>query len=303
MSVILITGSTGFLGSRLVKRLCESGHRVRAMVVNNDPMIHRLKGINCEIVTGDISDPATLDSCMKGVRCVFHLAAILVSDEPGRFHQINYIGTKNVVDAAVKAGVVHFNYVSAAAASYKKRTTYGETKFLSEQLMKEKKNTTNFTIFRPTLLYGPGGGGQELVIYIEQLRKFKWCIPMVGSGKALKRWVCVDDVIEGLSLAVNKPVSYGKIYNLGGGSAHSMREFTVMLCQQLGIQKRIVPVPVTLCRSLACILNAFQRKPILKSDTILGVTMDADFSIEEAQKDLGYNPIGFKEGLKRCFDA
>lgn len=299
--MILVTGGTGFMGSLLVKRLVEKGHTVRAMAIENDPLLSNLEGVDCDIVTGDITRPQTLELSMKDVRTIFHLAAVLFSDNPELFHRINYEGTKNVVNKAVESGIEHFVYISAAAADYEVRTTYGETKIQAEQLMKEKRGKTNFTIIRPTLIYGAGGGGQELVMYINQLKKFKLFIPIVGTGEARKRWVWINDVIEGLTLLVYKPITYGKTYNFGGGSAHSMREYTEMLCGQLSINKAIVPIPVTICYSIAWFLKIIQNKPILKRDTILGVTMDADFSIEEANRDIGYNPIDFKEGLKKCF--
>ena len=297
--MILVTGGTGFMGSRLVKQLVEKGHTVRAMAIENDRQLPNLEGVDCEIVIGDITKPQTLEEPMKGVKTVFHLAAVLVSDNPELFHRINYEGTRNVVDKAVEAGVEHFVYISAAAANYKVRTTYGETKIQAEQLMKKKRGNTNFTIIRPTLIYGPGGGGQELVMYIEQLKKFKGFTPLVGAGKVMKRWVWINDVIEGLTLLVDNPVTYGKMYNFGGGSAHTMREYTEMLSRQFGINKPIVPIPVPVCYAIAWFLKIVQKKPILKRDTILGVTMDADFSIEEAKRDLGYAPISFDEGLKK----
>jgi NADH dehydrogenase len=202
----------------------------------------------------------------------------------------------------VAAGVKSFVYVSAAAANYDTRTVYGDTKYESEQLMREKRGETNFTIVRPTLMYGEGGGGQELVMYINRLKKSKWFVPLVGSGKSMKRWVWVDDVIKGLALLVDKPEAYGKIYNFGGGSAHTMREYTEMLCKQLGITKPIVPIPLSICYAIAAVLKRIQKNPLLKRDTILGVTMDADFSIDEARRDLGYDPIHFDEGIKTITD-
>lgn len=297
--MILVTGGTGFLGSRLVKRLLEKGHAVRAMAVRNDPLLANLEGVPCEIAYGDITQADTLDECMRGVTTVFHLAAVLVSHDLKLFQSINYNGTKNVVDKSVEHKVREFVYVSAAAANYDVRTTYGETKHKAELLMRERHGETNFVIVRPTLLYGPGGGGQELIMYIDRLKKSKLFVPLVGSGKCMKRWVFVDDVIEGLTLLVNQPKAYGKIYNFAGGSAHSMREYTEMLCRELGIRKPVVGIPVPVCRAISAVLGLVQKKPLLRRDTILGVTMDADFSIEEARRDLGYNPIAFTEGVKR----
>jgi len=297
MATILVTGGTGFIGSRLVKRLVNDGHTVRAMAISNDPLLGNLNGVDCEIVTGDITKPESLTDPVTGVDIVFHLAAVLYSDRPELFESINYNGTKALVDQSVAAGVTHFVYVSAAAANYEKRTLYGRTKHRAELLMESPQDRTNFTIARPTLVFGPNGGGQELIMYVEKLLSFRWFVPIVGDGSARKRWVHVDDVINGCALLADKPVSYGKTYNFGGGGSYTMREYTEMLCAKMGIDKLIVGIPVWMCRGLAAILNVIQDKPMLKADTILGVTMDADFEIESARREIGYDPVDFKDWI------
>lgn len=297
MGAILVTGGTGFIGSRLVRRLVAQRHHVRVMAVDGDPLLANLDGVACEVVRGDIRRPETLAAPTEGVQTVFHLAAVLYSDDPAAFRRINLEGTGNLVDAAVRARVPHFVYVSAAAAAYRVRTTYGETKHLAEQLMASPREDTRFTIVRPTLVFGPGGGGQELVIYVERLKRSKLVVPMVGSGAAMKRWVFVDDLIEGLALLVDQPISYGRVYNFGGADAHTMGEYTVMLCRRLGFRRPLVRVPVPLCRAAAAVMGLVLTRPLLKRDTILGVTMDADFDIEPARRELGYSPIAFEDWL------
>ena len=88
--MILVTGATGFIGNRLVRRLCESGYNVRAMVIDSDPLLSQLHGINCKIVKGDITAPGTLRICLEGVKTVFHLAAVLVSGNKELFHKVNF---------------------------------------------------------------------------------------------------------------------------------------------------------------------------------------------------------------------
>lgn len=300
MGAILVTGGTGFIGSRLVRRLVAKGNRVRVMAVAGDPLLANLDGVACEVVTGNIRRPETLAASTEGVKTVFHLAAVLYSDDPAAFRRINLEGTRNLVDAAVHARVPHFVYVSAAAAAYRVRTTYGETKHLAEQLMASPRESTQFTIVRPTLVFGPGGGGQELVKYVEQLKRSKPVVPMVGSGAAMKRWVFVDDLVEGLTLLVNQPISYGKVYNFGGADAHTMAEYTAMLCRRLGIARPVVRVPLPLCRAAATLAGLVQKRPLLKRDTILGLTMDGDFDIEPARRELGYQPVAFEHWLFNC---
>ncbi|HCC23190.1 TPA: hypothetical protein DF272_03360 [Candidatus Falkowbacteria bacterium] len=297
--MILVTGGSGFMGSRLVKKLVADGHQVKAMVIANDPLLKNLEGVNCQTVIGDITNPESLKPLMQGVKTVFHLAAVMVSNNKDLFRKINLDGTKNVVDAAVEAGVEHFVYISAAAANYATRTTYGDTKIEAEKFM-VKTNQTNFTIIRPTLLYGPDGG-QEFVLYFKALNKFPLIAPVVGLGQSRKRLVWVEDIITGLSQLVNKPIAYGKLYNFSGGSDYSMWETTKKVLAWLNINKPMIPIPVFLCYFFAWILSLTSKKPLLKRDTILGVTMDANFSFDDAKRDIGYSPVTLEEGLQRSF--
>jgi nucleoside-diphosphate-sugar epimerase len=297
MSTVLVTGGTGFVGSRLVKRLLAAGRHVRVLAVANDPLLGNLAGFDCDVVTGDITRPETLGGPLAGVDAVVHLAAVLYADDPALFRRVNLEGTARLVDAAVAAGVGHFVYVSAAAAGYRVRTTYGETKYLAEQLMQAPRGRTNFTLVRPTLVFGPGGGGQELVMYVERIRAAGRFVPIVGRGAARKRWVHIDDLVEGLALVVGRPIAYGRTYNLGGADAHTMRGYTEMIRRRLGVAGPVVPVPLWLCWGLAGVLHLLGRRPLLKRDTIVGVTMDADVDIEPARREISYAPVAFEEWL------
>jgi NADH dehydrogenase len=269
------------------------------MVVDNDPLLSKLHGVNYKMVNGDITAPETLRPCLAGVKTVFHLAAVLFSGNKELFHKVNYQGTQNLVNAAVEAGVEHFVYVSAAAAGYKEKTAYGESKLRSEALMKRRGNT-RFTIIRPTLLYG-AGGSQEFNLYVNFLRGFPFIVPVIGMGKARKRLVWLEDVVAGLAMVVDKPVTYGKVYNFSGGTDMSMWECTRLLCRTFEIKKPLIGIPLWLCNLIAALAPLFIKDPLLKKDTILGVTMDANFNFEEATQDIGYHPVGIVEGLRKVF--
>jgi nucleoside-diphosphate-sugar epimerase len=296
---VLITGATGYIGSKLVRKLVDKGYHVRAMTIENDPLITNLDGINCEKIIGDITKPETLNKAVKEIKTVFHLAAVLVANDKKLFHKINFEGTKNIIDASVNAQVEHFILISAAAAAYKERTSYGESKLNTEALAK-RKDKTHFTIIRPTLLYG-SGGSQELKIYIEKIRKFPLIIPTIGLLKSRKRPVLVDDIVLGLTKLVNNKKTFGKIYNFGGGTSLTMWDYTKLIKKTFNINKPMIPIPVFICNFIAFFSEKILREPIIKKDFILGATMDADFDQQSAREDIRYNPIDVYNGYKKGF--
>ena len=298
--MILVTGATGYIGSRLVKKLVAQGHKVKAMVIKNDSMIHNLDGVKCEKVLGDITDPISLDNAMKGVDTCFHLAAILVAKDKNMFHKVNFEGTKNLIEAAVKAKIKHFVLISAAAAAYKKRTTYGDSKIESEHLMKQYEGKIEYTIVRPTLLYGEGGS-QELKIYVESLRKFPLIIPTIGTLRAVKRPVWVMDIAEGLSKIADNPKAYGKTYNFGGGTAMTMWDYTKLIKKTFHINKPMIPIPIFICNIIAYFWEKFSEEPMLKKDFIIGAAMDANFEQHSAFRDLDYRPVSIEVGYPLGF--
>jgi len=220
--MILVTGGSGVMGSRLVQGLVESGWKVRALTLPNDPLVSRLSGINCEIFYGDITDASTLKDAFDGIETVYHLAAIIISHDPSVFQKINVQGTKNMVEGASASGVKHFIYVSSASVVYPKTTPYSESKQECERIVKEQKSMY-YTIVRPTLAYEKDGG-QEFMMFLDYLKKYP-VVPFIGRGWALKNPVHVDDLLKGFLAIVGNERCYGKTYNFSGGEEISIWDF------------------------------------------------------------------------------
>ena len=112
----LLTGATGFVGSAVLRSLVAAGHDVRALVrPNSDP--RNLTGIDCEIVTGDLVDPASLQRALRGCEAVFHVAAdyrLWVRD-PEQMYRSNVEGTRALLESARKNGVSRVVYTSSVA--------------------------------------------------------------------------------------------------------------------------------------------------------------------------------------------
>ncbi len=298
-SHVLVTGAAGVMGARLVARLRREGHQVRALVLPGDPLRARLEPLGCELREGDVSDRSTLSGLCDGVDTVYHLAAVIVSHDPSVFERVNRRGTANVVEAALRGRARHFIYVSSASVTYPRRTPYAESKLAAEGIVRAAAHELAYTIVRPTLVY-EAGGGQELMMFLDYLRRFP-IVPFIGAGGALKRPVWAEDVVDGLARLAGSRAAWGKVYNFSGAEPISMRELASLLLLHLDRPRPIVPLPVPLCRALAFVMSHTVPRPALTGSAIAGVINDADLDPSEAMRDLGYRPLGVREGFQRCF--
>jgi nucleoside-diphosphate-sugar epimerase len=293
----LVTGAAGVMGARLTARLRKAGWQVRALVLPGDPLRARVEALGCEVREGNVADAPSLAGVCDGVDLVYHLAAVIISHDLTVFERVNRDGTAHVLAEAQRAGVPHFVYVSSASVVYPRRTRYAESKLQAEELV--KRSGVPYTIVRPTLVYEQAGG-QELMMFLAYLKRFP-VVPFIGAGQARKRPVWSEDIVDGLVRLADAPVTRGKTYNFSGAEAISMRELAELLLLHHDKPRPFLHLPVWLCRVLAALLALFMKRPPLTPSAIAGIVNDADLDPTEAMRDLGYAPLGVRDGFQRCF--
>ena len=188
--------------------------------------------------------------------------------------------------------------VSSISVTYPYTTPYSLSKRECERIVKDQ-STMRWTIVRPTLAYNEIGG-EEFMMYMDYLKRFP-VVPFIGTGKALKNPVHVDDLMRGFLAIPNNPKSYGKTYAFSGSEEISIWDLGKEMLRHQGITKPFVPVPVWLCKILAAAMGATMQKPPLTWNAIAGLTQDANPDWSQTREDLNYHPIGIREGLDRCF--
>jgi nucleoside-diphosphate-sugar epimerase len=292
---ILITGAAGEIGSRMVAAFRAKGHMVRALVLPSDPMAARL-GDTAEIVRGDVTRPETLAPAFAGIEVVYHLAAVLLSEKAELFHAVNLQGTRHVVAAAEEAKVRHLIHISSASVVYPNSTCYSRSKREAEDVVAACRKVS-WTIVRPTLVYD-GEGGLEFKLYADFVKRYP-VVPLVAGGRARKRPVHVDDLLAGLLAMAGQAVTFGKTYNLSGGETVTLRELAQLMLERQGLRKPMLAIPGSMGRVAARVWGLLNRRPLLMEHTLAGLTQDADLDPSEAMRDLGYRPIGVRQGMRR----
>src|SRR5574337_69982 len=171
----LVTGASGFLGSHVARQLVARGERVRVLL-RPSSQARAIEGLGVELAHGDLRDAASLVRALEGVRRVYHVAADyrLWARDPREIYESNVAGTRNLLEAARRAGVERFIYTSTVATVAVPRpgalpnedTTaslgemighYKRSKFLAEQeAFRAATDGLPVVIVNPTTPVGPG---------------------------------------------------------------------------------------------------------------------------------------------------
>lgn len=243
----MVTGGAGFVGRHLVPALLDRGARVR--VLDNfmtssrralDPVRDRI-----ELITGDIRDGRLARKAMKGADAVFHLAAIRsvvrTVEDPFLAHDVNATGVLNLLESACRAGVRRFVFTSTSAVygdalAARQRedgrlspiSPYGIAKLAAENYVRyywleRRLPATAVRIFN---VYGPYQNPESrysLVIPATLERLLRGQAPLIeGTGTQARDFIYIEDVVEAMLAAWDRPRTYGEALNLGSGRATSI---------------------------------------------------------------------------------
>ena len=257
--MILITGASGYVGSHLTHRLVESGKPVRAMVRSqiNAEKEKRLRGLDIEWVEADVAKPETLDKAMRGTSAVIHTVAIAVEKGRGTYEKINFQGTRNVVDAARKAGVSRFIYISQLGASANLPYRFLASKGKGEDYV--VASDLKWTVFKPAVVWGPEDEFANSFARLIPLTPF--IFPIVGDEKSLFQPVWVEDVAASVEKAVEDPSTVGGAFELGGPEILTLEEIERRTLKALGKHRFLIPFPMPILRIFVAIMEKVMPNP------------------------------------------
>lgn len=282
---VLVTGADGALGRAVLGHFHKSGIAVRVLLMPGKPKPQYAS----ECVWGDVRDFSAMQQAVKGVQIVIHMAGLILSQSPQLLHEVNALGTKNLIDACLQHGVNRFLYISSISVIYPHRNAYAESKWQAEEFV--RNSGLAWTILRPTLLVGKGGGMEYLKF--GKLIQFP-LIPLPQNGRALKRPVHIQDLADGIFRALQSAQTSGKIYALAGLEIYSLHQILCELAKEQGISSpRILPLPLALANMVAKVMDVFPGK-LSARQTLMGLIENAAPEITEAQVDFGYAPQTLK---------
>jgi dihydroflavonol-4-reductase len=307
----IVTGGAGFIGSHLVERLVQDGHRVRVVERPGAEAGHLPPGV--EVVRADIRDREAVRGAMRGARLVYHLAANpnLWARDRGEFERVNHRGTVHVLDAAIGAGAERILHASTESILTCARGTgpiaedvevterdavgpYCLSKLRAEnEAMARAREGQPVVVVNPTMPVGPGDRGMSPPTRL--IRDF--C-----RGQLPARMDCtlnlidVRDVAEGMVRAMGRGIP-GRRYLLGGENL-TLKELLGLLSERTGVPvpRWRVPYPMGLAVAVASEFWADRVTGRPPKATVTGVrltrrTMHFDASRSLAELDLAPRPV------------
>ena len=315
---VLITGATGFIGSRLSVIARESGWDVVAAGQVNNPIEQQrqiaLQEAGVTIHVGSVQDPDFADSVTRQCDGVIHLAAaqheMNVPDE--HFRQVNVHGTRTLIDAAVANHVQRFVYGSTIGvygsassgrldeqSSPRPENIYGQTKLEAERLVAAQAHRIEPVVIRISETYGPGDF--RLLKLFRAIKRGQFL--MIGPGTNKHQVVFVDDLSRGLMLGLTQPGAAGETIVLAGQEDLTTREMVAHVARSVGrapprFRLPLWPfVPTAFAMEMA--LRPLGIQPPLHRRRLDFFRKSFLFSTDKASKCLGFAPsTRFAEGAR-----
>jgi uncharacterized protein YbjT (DUF2867 family) len=230
---VLVTGGTGFVGTHLVNALVRRGHEVAVLARHADRARNRYNR-PVERCRGDVLDAASLSAAIAGRDAVIHLVGIIHEKGPQTFDRMHREAVGNVVTSMQPTDVRRLLHMSAVGAAEDSPSEYGRTKAEGERVV--RASGLDWTIFRPSILFGPGDGFVSLLAPI--IDKNPFFIPVIGKGRTRFQPVSVYDVARVFGDALEKPETIGGTFELGGPDILTLDEIYREIATVLGKRRK-----------------------------------------------------------------
>jgi nucleoside-diphosphate-sugar epimerase len=249
---VLVTGGAGFIGSHIAERLVGGGHSVAVLDNFSSGRRENLRTFDAEVFEGDIRDGSKVREAMKGRDLVFHEAAIVSVpysvEHPLETHDVNILGTLQILEAARHAGVRRVVFASSAAIYGDEPTLpkvesmlptpiapYGVEKVTAEHYLRtwstiygvETVALRYFNVFGPR--QDPGSPYSGVISIFVNRALAGRPLTIFGDGRASRDFVYVGDVVDANLAAATREGVSGEVFNVARGAKTTLDELAAML--------------------------------------------------------------------------
>ncbi len=309
---VCVTGGTGVVGRSLVTHLVASGHRVTSLA-RSASGAETVRRLGAEPVQGDVLDPVSLDTLVAGAEWVFHVAGVneMCSRDPDHMDRVNVDGTRNVLEAARRAGASRLIHTSSAVTIGESRgevgsessshrghylSRYERSKHLSEQLVLSEAGDLDVVAVNPSSVQGPGratGTGKLVLDVVNGRLPF-----LIDTSVSI---VDIDDCARGHVLAAEKG-RRGERYLLSGASFR-IGEVVTLLASVTGRELKPRFLPGWLATAGASVVEGgarlMRRHPPVCREMVRVLRAGHTYDGSRATRELGLEYTPFPDTISK----
>ena len=268
ISRVCMIGGSGFVGSAIADRLATAGKRVR-VVTRSRPNAMPLTVLpTVEVKVADVHDPIALARAFEGMDAVVNLCGILHETRRQSFEACHVELPRKVAEAARASGVRHLLHMSALGASPEGPSEYQRTKGRGEAALREAAGILPVTIFRPSVIFGPGDRFLNLFAALARMP----VVPLAGAGTRFQP-IWVEDVARCFVAALGDPRTFGQVYELAGPRVYTLADLVRVAAAAAGRKARIVALPAAAASLQAFILEHLPGK-LMTRDNLRSMSVD-----------------------------
>ncbi len=321
---VLITGSSGLVGSHLAERTLSHQIPTTLFIRNREP-VRWLEKAGAKLVLGDLSDDESIKAATPGITHIVHCAA-KVGDWGTKDHYLKpnvggMMALARHVDPSVFQRFIHISSLGVYPAGHHVQTDetspvaeqgvdgYTHSKIQAEKALKDYMTQTGFPaiMLRPGFIYGPRDR-TILPKLIDSLRNRKFAY--LGPATHKMNNTYVGNLVSAIMLALNSPQGIGNVYNITDPRLVSKQEFIETICRLMHLPLPTRKVPYQVARTLAVVMESAYRlsgkksAPLLSQAKVKFLGANLDFSIEKAKSELDYHPsIDFQMAMATTINA
>lgn len=319
LSIALVTGASGFIGSHLVDILLEKGYKIKCLV-RKSSNLKWLEGKNVEYIYGDMFSADVLPDALKDVEYVYHVAGVTFAKKKETFYRGNVEATGSILEICLKAkpDLKKFVHVSSQACvgpsfdgkpidetrDYHPLTTYGKSKADAERLVISYFDKLKCTIVRPPAVYGP----RDYAIFEYFKSMNKGLQPLIGFDNKMISLIHARDLVKGFVLAGESEKSASKIYFISSEKFYNWRSVGEMTQKLLGRKTLKIVIPHFAVKTTAFfsqVFGTFSSKPVILNREKARELVQAYWicSADKAKRDFGFKEdLTLEEGFKDTID-
>lgn len=290
MKNVLVLGGTGFVGRHACEKLHRDGwnitvptrRAVKAAAVKHLPRV--------TVVEADVHDASRLPALLAGHDAVVNLIAILHGSEAA-FERVHVALPEAIAQAALASGVRRLVHVSALGVASDGPSRYQRSKARGEAVLRAAG--LDLTVLRPSVIFGAGDRFLNLFAHLQALAPV---MPLAGAHARLQP-VWVEDVASAIAACLRDDAvgrrSHGKTIECAGPEVLTLRQLVQLAGRHGSRQRPIVPLPDTLARVQALLMECLPGEPLLSRDNLDALTVPNVASGEwPGLESLGITPVG-----------